>query len=96
MKTDIQREKVGKHVNVLYCAVLVAQLCPTLCDPMDCSPPGSFVHEISQARILEILPQLTSFMYVPATFSVQLFGTLVCAVLSYSVMSDSFCDPMDC
>ena len=30
-----------------------AQLCPTLCDPMDCSPPGSSVHGISQARILE-------------------------------------------
>ena len=27
--------------------------CPTLCDPMDCSPPGSFVHGILQARILE-------------------------------------------
>ena len=33
--------------------VLVAQLCPTLCDPMDCSPSGSSVHEILQARILE-------------------------------------------
>ena len=32
---------------------LVAKSCPTLCDPMDCSPPGSSVHEISQARILE-------------------------------------------
>ena len=30
-----------------------AQLCPTLCHPMDCSPPGSSVHGISQARILE-------------------------------------------
>ena len=29
------------------------QLCPTLCDPMDCSLPGSSVHEILQARILE-------------------------------------------
>ena len=29
------------------------QLCPTLCDPMDCSPPGSSVHGILQARILE-------------------------------------------
>ena len=27
----------------------VAQLCPTLCDPMDCSPPGSSVHGIFQA-----------------------------------------------
>ena len=34
--------------------VLVAQLCPTLCDTMDDSPPGSSVHEIFQARILEL------------------------------------------
>ena len=31
----------------------VAQSCPTLCDPMDCSLPGSSVHWILQARILE-------------------------------------------
>ena len=30
--------------NLLLVLCLVAQLCPTLCDPMDCSPPGSFVH----------------------------------------------------
>ena len=36
-----------------YPSVLVTQLCPTLCDPMDCSPPGSSVQGISQARILE-------------------------------------------
>ena len=29
----------------------VAQSCPTLCDPMDCSPPGSSVHGILQARV---------------------------------------------
>ena len=29
------------------------QLCPTLCSPMDCSPPGSSVHGILQARTLE-------------------------------------------
>ena len=33
--------------------VLVAQSCPTLCNPMDCSAPGSSVHGIPQARILE-------------------------------------------
>ena len=39
----------------MCCAVLclVAQLCLTLCDPMYCSPPGSSVLEILQARILE-------------------------------------------
>ena len=31
----------------------VAQSCPTLCDPMDCSPPGFSVHGIFQAWILE-------------------------------------------
>ena len=29
------------------------QLCPTLCDPMDCSPPGSSIRGIFQARVLE-------------------------------------------
>ena len=33
--------------------VLAAQSCLTLCDSMDCSPPGSSVHGIVQARILE-------------------------------------------
>ena len=32
---------------------LVTQLCQTLCDSIDCSPPGSSVHGIHQARILE-------------------------------------------
>ena len=33
--------------------VLVAQACPRLCEPVDCSLPGSSVHGISQTRILE-------------------------------------------
>ena len=35
--------------------VLVVQLCPILCNSMDCSPPSSSVHGVSQARILEWL-----------------------------------------
>ena len=31
----------------------VFQSCPTLCDPMDCSLPGSSIHEVFQARVLE-------------------------------------------
>ena len=31
----------------------VSQSCPTLCDPMDCSLPGSSIHGIFQARVLE-------------------------------------------
>ena len=37
----------------------VTQSCPTLCDPMDCSLPGSSIHEIFQARVLEWLPFLS-------------------------------------
>ena len=29
------------------------QSCPTLCDPMDCSPPGASIHGTFQARVLE-------------------------------------------
>ena len=35
---------------------MLIQLCPTLCNPMDCSPPGSSVHRILQARIFSGLP----------------------------------------
>ena len=38
---------------IAYVVVLVAQSCPTLCGPMDCSLPGFSVHGILQARILE-------------------------------------------
>ena len=41
-----------RGVCVCVC-VLVAQSCLTLCDPMDCSPPGSFVHRIYQIRMVE-------------------------------------------
>ena len=36
--------------------MLVAQLCQTLCNPMDCSPPGSSAHGIIPVRILKWLP----------------------------------------
>ena len=37
----------------LHLCMRVAQSCPTLCDVMDCSPPGSSVRGILQARVLE-------------------------------------------
>ena len=62
-RSDEHREKGGQDVGTSGFAkyaptkfkvkVLIPQSCPTLCDPMDCSPPGSSVHEILQARILE-------------------------------------------
>ena len=43
------------HINIHYVCMgaVLLQLCPTLCDAMDCSLPGSSVHGILQARILE-------------------------------------------
>ena len=40
-------------VCVCVCVCLVAQLCPILCDPLDCNLPGSSVYGIFQARTLE-------------------------------------------
>ena len=38
---------------VFSCVYSVTQSCPTLCDPLDCSPPGSSVHEVFQSRVLD-------------------------------------------
>ena len=43
---------MGEHL-LGSCCCLVTQSCLTLRDPMDCSPPGSSVHGISQTRMLE-------------------------------------------
>ena len=51
-KVNFGNYGVGEDGRISWC-VLVAQLCPTLCDHMDYSPPGSSVHGIFQARILE-------------------------------------------
>ena len=46
---DVSGRLVGMHTKSL-------QSCLTLCDPMDCSSPGSSVHGILQTRILEWVP----------------------------------------
>ena len=49
----VNSEPLSVCVCACVRACLVAQLCQTLCDPMDCRPPGSSVHGILRARILE-------------------------------------------
>ena len=56
-------DSLGKNTGVGYYFLVqcmkgkseseAALSCPTLSDPMDCGPPGSSVHEIFQARVLE-------------------------------------------
>ena len=59
-KPNINPENCSQvHIDVfclktsLCTCTTSVQLCPTLCKPMDCSPPGSSVHGVLQARILE-------------------------------------------
>ena len=52
--TPVSPTLVGKFFTTEpWVKVLVAQSCPALRNPMDCSPPGSYVHGIVKARILE-------------------------------------------
>ena len=55
---DAMNHLEGKKKNyreVMVVGSLVARSCPPLCNPMNCSPPGSSVHGISKPRIMECL-----------------------------------------
>ena len=105
--------KVISRVSVLFmwkCSVTQSWL--TLCNPMDCSPPGSSVHKISQARILEWVAISFSRGSSPSWDRTQVFShcrqILYC--LSHQESSwyvsevpsevtqscPTLCDPMDC
>ena len=54
--SEMEREQAAQNVlfwNAAAAAAKLLQSCPTLCDPMDCSLPGSSVYGIFQARVLE-------------------------------------------
>ena len=55
MGEGLEEELVGESPEANLCAELL-QSCPALCSPMDCSPPGSSVHGILQARLWSGLP----------------------------------------
>ena len=72
------------HVSSAAAAAKSLQSCPTLCDPMDCSPPGSSVHEDSPGKNTG----------VGCHFLLQCMR-----VKSESEVAQSYptlCDPMDC
>ena len=56
------------------------QLCPTVNDPMDCSPPGSSIHGIFQARVLE---------WVAIAFSERKLSTKELMLLNCGIGEDS-------
>ena len=53
MAQDLEPKALDQVELALRTKLLVSQSCQTLCNPMDCSSPGSSVHGILQARILE-------------------------------------------
>ena len=82
----------------------VAQSCATLSDPTDCSPPGSSVHEIFQARVLELGAIAFSDFPSIRVFSSELsLQNQVAKVLELQLQFNSvtqlcptLCDPMNC
>ena len=51
--SNISSQRTMNKYDNRYVHAKLLQLCSTLCDSMDCSPPGSSVHDILQIRILE-------------------------------------------
>ena len=73
----------------LHCSKVkvLAQSCLILCEPMDCSPPGSSIHGILQARILEQVAISFSkgegdFFFFINLVSIQLFKKSICIYIS--------------
>ena len=65
-----------------------AQSCPTLSDPVDCSPPGSSIHGIFQARLLEWSAIAFSRIYMQGRVYVYIY------ILIYNHMQGSFLEEM--
>ena len=66
-------------------AAKLLQSCPTLCDPIDSSPPGSSVPGILQARIPE---------WVAISFSSMLISSVQFSLVTQSCLT--LCDPINC
>ena len=80
----------------------VAQSCLTLRNPMDCSPPGSSVHGIFQARVLEwgAITFSESYQHIlltPKQGRIMVYGRYSLSEVSEVVQScQTLCDPVDC
>ena len=76
----------------------VAQSCPTLSDPMDCSPPGSSIHGIFQARVLEWGAIAFSKLRGEAGKSIQVPYAILelTEILGSSVFGEGNGNPLQC
>ena len=69
--------------QIQVCVCSVTQLCPTLWDPRDCSLPGSSVHRIFQARILEWV----AIFLLQGIFPIQRYTLQLLCLLHWQVDS---------
>ena len=77
----------------------VAQSCPTLSDPMDCNLPGSSIHGIFQARVLEwgaIAFFKISWITCKKSWFPLVWAHTLCCCCSVTKSYPTLCDPMDC
>ena len=81
LKKDLKK---SGYYTAAPAAAKSLQSCPTLCDPMDCSPPGSSIHGIFQARTLE---------WVAIAFSTGYYAAAAAAKSLQSYLT--LCDPID-
>ena len=94
--------RIWFNCSVNSLEVLVAQLCPTLCDPTGCSTLGFSVHGILQARILEwvAMPFSRGSSWPRHRTQIScMVGGLSTVQAAYSEVAQScpaLCDPMDC
>ena len=94
--------------NLVGCC-LVTKLCLTLCDPMDCSPPCSSAHGISQARILKWVaiafsrgssqPKHKTHIscigrWILYHWAISSYNNICVCLVAQSYLT--LCDPMDC
>ena len=102
VKTWTNVSSEAKGICGWKCTCLHAPLCPTVCNPMDCSPPGPSVHGIFQARILEWVaisysrhnPNLRIEPRSPAVAG-RFFTTEPPGKPRKSTIPQSLCNPMD-
>ena len=80
---------IYKIINMDQGESEIAQLCPTLCNPMDCSLTGSSVHGIFQARVLEWGARAEGSLQKMATRRQHFFiPQIFFVVISFSVEGD--------
>ena len=88
IKRHLLLGKKSYDQSVAAVAAKSLQSCPTLCDPIDGSPPGSAVREVFQARVLE---------WVAIAFSRQIYPAAASAAAAAKSLQScpTLCDPID-